>query len=70
MKALKTKVIVQSQYYEGKTIQYDDVIETRVQDGLYCILFNTGTKSLTHKYPISSLIRIIHEYPIPEETSF
>ncbi len=44
-------------------IVYDDVLNAYTKGKLYCILFEKDGERKTHKYPISSIFRVVEDYP-------
>ena len=44
-------------------LKYENVINAYTKGGLYCILFEKNGERVTHKFPLSSIFRVIENYP-------
>lgn len=43
-------------------IVYENVLNAYTKGPMYCILFEKDGKRVTHKYPLSSIFRVIEDY--------
>lgn len=43
-------------------IVYENVVNAYTKGPLYCVLFEKEGKIITHKFPITSLFRIVEDY--------
>ena len=44
-------------------IVYETAINAFTKGPLYCVLFEKDGKRMTHKFPVSTLFRIVEDYP-------
>ena len=43
-------------------IVYEDVINAYTKGNMYCILLKKDDKTVTHKFPLCSLFRVVEDY--------
>jgi len=41
---------------------YENVVSTYTEGPFYCIVFVRDEKRITHKFPITSLFRVVEDY--------
>lgn len=47
----------------SEPVVYENAINAYTKGPLYCVLFLKDGKRTVHKYPLSSIFRVIEEYP-------
>ncbi len=45
----------------SQPIEYDNVLNSYTKGPMYCVMFEKEGKRITHKYPLSSIFRVIEE---------
>lgn len=46
----------------SQELPYENVINAYTKGNMYCVLFEKDGKRVVHKYPLSSLFRVIEDY--------